>query len=73
MAGDLAKVNGDDLISEEHVRKARKRALPAEEQIKDRHGSYRAGLATDVTSAQRESAPYNYWNYQADDDKAGYH
>jgi len=73
VAGDLAKVNGDDLITESHVRKARKRALPAEEQIKDKHGSYRAGLATDVTSAQRESAPYNYWNYQADDDKAGYH
>jgi ATP-dependent Lon protease len=72
VAGDLAMVNGDDLITEKHVREGRKRALPAEEQIKDKHGSYRAGLATDVTSAQRESAPYNYWNYQADDDKAGY-
>ncbi len=72
VAGDLARTQDKDLITATHVKEARKRALPAEEQIKDRHGSYRRGLATDVTSAQREAAPYNYWNYQADDDKAGY-
>ena len=70
--GDLANHEGAALISAEHVDAARRRALPVEEQIKDRHGSYRAALASDVTSAQKEAAPYNYWNYHTDDDKAGY-
>jgi ATP-dependent Lon protease len=73
VAGDLAIVRGAKVITATDVKKARKRALPAEAQIKERYGSYRAGLATDVTSAQKDSAPYNYWNYQAEDDKAGYH
>ncbi len=73
VAGDLARFDGDDIITKDHVRRARKRALPVEAQIKDRYGSYRAGVASDVTSAQKDSAPYNYWNYQADDDKAGYY
>ena len=73
VAGDMAKQAGDALITADHVKAARKRALPAEAQIKERYGSYRAGLARDVSDAQKDSAPYNYWNYQADDDKAGYH
>jgi ATP-dependent Lon protease len=73
VAGDLANVSGKKFITAGHVKAALKRALPAEQQIKERYGSYRAGLATDVTSAQKDSAPYNYWNYQVDDDKAGYH
>jgi ATP-dependent Lon protease len=73
VAGDLAMQAGDKLITASHVKAARKRALPVEAQIKERYGSYRAGLAQDVTDSQKDSAPYNYWNYQVDDDKAGYH
>ena len=72
VAGDLASVSGAKLISAKHVREARRRALPVEAQIKERHGTYRRGLASDVTSAQKEAAPYNYWNYTSDDDGTGY-
>jgi ATP-dependent Lon protease len=72
VAGDLANVSGSKHISAKHVREARRRALPVEAQIKERHGTYRRGLASDVSSAQKESAPYNYWNYTSDDDKTGY-
>ena len=72
VAGDLANIQKAKHISAKHVREARKRALPVEAQIKERHGTYRRGLATDVTSSQKEAAPYNYWNYTSDDDKAGY-
>ncbi len=73
VAGDLAMELKARLINEGHVKEARKRARAVEELIKERYGSYRAGIATDVTSAQKDSAPYNYWNYQAEDDRAGYH
>ncbi len=72
VAGDLATHQGSGLISARHVEEARRRALPVEAQIKERHGTYRRGLASDVTSSQRESAPYNYWNYTSDDDGTGY-
>jgi ATP-dependent Lon protease len=72
VAGDLASVAGSKVITAKHVREARRRALPVEVQIKERHGTYRKGLASDVTSSQKESAPYNYWNYTSDDDKTGY-
>jgi len=72
VAGDLANVQGAKEISAKHVREARRRALPVEVQIKERHGTYRRGLATDVSSAQKEAAPYNYWNYTSDDDGTGY-
>jgi ATP-dependent Lon protease len=69
IAGDLAVAAGDELIEPGHVEVARRRARPVEAQINDRYGSYRAGLATDVTTAQKDSAPYNYWNYHDTDDK----
>jgi len=72
VAGDLASLAGSKFISASHVREAKKRARPVEVQIKERHGTYRKGLASDVTSSQLESAPYNYWNYTSDDDKTGY-
>ena len=72
VAGDLATVQGANHISAKHVKEARRRALPVEAQIKERHGTYRRGLASDVTSAQKEAAPYNYWNYTSDDDGTGY-
>ncbi len=72
IAGDLAASQGSPLIEPEHVRAARSRAMSAEEQIKQRWGSYRRGLHSDVTDAQRDSAPYNYWNQHTHDDRSGY-
>jgi ATP-dependent Lon protease len=72
VAGDMATTQGANVISAKHVKEARRRALPVEVQIKERHGSYRKGLASDVTAAQKESAPYNYWNYTSDDEGTGY-
>jgi ATP-dependent Lon protease len=72
-AGDLAVDRGDDLIEPRHIEEAIRRARPIEEQIKDRYGSYVAGLAKDVMSAQKQpDSPYNYWNWHEHDDHAGY-
>jgi ATP-dependent Lon protease len=71
-AGDLAVVNGDELIDEGHIKKALKRSRPVEEQIKERYGSYEGGVATDMTSAQKASSPYYHWNKHIYDDKMGY-
>jgi len=49
-----------------------KRARTAEEQIRERYGSYSGGVAKDISGAQREASPYYYWNHHASDDKQGY-
>lgn len=71
-AGDLAVVEGASLIESKHIRDALKRARPVEEQIKERYGSYMAGVSTDVSTSEKESSPYHYWNYHVNDDKSGY-
>ncbi len=72
-AGDLAVSAGDDLIEPPHIAEAIRRARPIEEQIKDRYGSYAAGLAKDVTHAQKQSdSPYNYWDWHEREDRTGY-
>lgn len=72
-AGDLAVEQGAPLIEPAQIKEAIRRARPIEEQIKDRYGSYVAGLAKDVTSAQKQpDSPYNYWNWHEHDDHAGY-
>ena len=71
-AGDLAVVAGDKLIEERHIREARKRSRPVEDQVKDRYGSYFAGMVRDISTAQKDSAPYNLWNQHLADDKRGY-
>ena len=43
-----------------------------EEQIKERYGSYTAGVGTDMSAAQKESSPYHYWNVHEGDDVQGY-
>ncbi|MEM2899497.1 MAG: hypothetical protein QXT63_01785, partial [Thermoplasmata archaeon] len=59
--------------TKKHVEAAMKRSKTAEEQIKERYGSYYAGLARDVTSSQKEGAsPYNYWNQHINDERLGY-
>ena len=67
-AGDLAVMNGDDIITAQHVKDALKRAMPVEEQIKKRYGSYTKGLSQDVTSAQKETSQYYFQNEHIPDD-----
>lgn len=65
-AGDIAKVEGSELIEATHILKAVERAKSAEEQIRDRYGSYTKGLGTDISSAQKERSPYYFWNETRD-------
>jgi ATP-dependent Lon protease len=67
-AGDLASVNGDPLIVEKHIQVAVKRSMTAEEQIKERYGSYMQGLSADISQSQREKSPYYFSNEQAKKD-----
>jgi ATP-dependent Lon protease len=71
-AGDMAVATGDPLIEERHVNAALKRSRTAEEQIRDRYGTYMKGLGTDISSAQKERSPYYFWNEHMRDDQA-YH
>jgi ATP-dependent Lon protease len=65
-AGDLAMVDRSELINAGHIVKAVERSKTAEEQIKDRYGSYTKGLGTDISSAQKEKSPYYFWNQTKD-------
>jgi ATP-dependent Lon protease len=71
-AGDLAVVAGDNIIDAKHIRAALKRSRTVEEQVKIRYGSYFAGVVRDISSAQKDNAPYNLWNQHLADDKRGY-
>ncbi|MEM2870028.1 MAG: ATP-binding protein [Thermoplasmata archaeon] len=71
-AGDLAVMSGDKLVEAAHIRAALKRSRTVEEQVRDRYGSYFAGVARDISLAQRDYAPYNLWNQHLSDDKKGY-
>jgi len=71
-AGDLAVIEGAPVIEEAHIRKAIKLSKSAEQQIKERYGSYFAGQAADITESQKSQSPYHYWNYHPHDDRRGY-
>ncbi|MCK4717978.1 MAG: ATP-binding protein [Thermoplasmata archaeon] len=71
-AGDIAVVEGKEVITEELITKALIRNKTVEEQIKERYGSYQGGVATDMSGAQRSSSPYHYWNTTSYDDRSGY-
>ncbi|OPY34673.1 MAG: Archaeal Lon protease [Methanomassiliicoccales archaeon PtaU1.Bin124] len=64
-AGDIASVNEDPLIEERHIEIAVKRSMTAEEQIKERYGSYTQGLGSDISQAQKEKSPYYFTNENA--------
>ncbi|MFQ5919672.1 MAG: ATP-binding protein [Thermoplasmata archaeon] len=69
-AGDIVVNEGGSRIEAPHIAKAVKIARTAEEQIKERYGSYEGGVSKDMTQAQRSTAPYQYWNYhEAEDDR----
>lgn len=69
-SGDLAVATGAPLIEASHVTAALKRSRTAEEQIKERYGTYMKGLGTDISSAQKEKSPYYFWNEHMRDDQA---
>lgn len=66
-AGDIAVMEGAELITAEHVRQAKKRSMSVEEQINERYGSYEKGMASDVTSSQKKASPYYLHNEHLDD------
>jgi ATP-dependent Lon protease len=66
-AGDVAVMEGAPLITEEHIKEARKRARPVEDQIRERYGSYMKGVSKDVSSAQKERSNYYFENEHLDD------
>ncbi|HEY7589189.1 MAG TPA: ATP-binding protein [Thermoplasmata archaeon] len=71
-AGDIAVTEESDLIDAAHVKRAIKIARTIEEQIRERYGSYSAGIGTDMSAAQKEASPYHYWNVHEGDDVQGY-
>ena len=71
-AGDLAVMQGSPIMTGEHIKKGLHRSKTAEEQIKDRYGSYQGGVATDMSGAQKSTSPYHYWNTTSFDDRQGY-
>ena len=61
-AGDIANIEGAEFIDVDHIKRAIKRSRPAEEQIKDKYGSYMKGLSKDVSESQKEKSPYYMHN-----------
>jgi len=71
-AGDLAVTERSPVIEADHIKRAIKRSRTIEEQIRERYGSYTAGVGSDISQAQRETSPYHYWNVHPTDDVQGY-
>jgi len=61
-AGDIAVAEGSEVIDGTHVEKAKSISISAEEQIRERYGSFKEGMASDLTEAQRLTHPHHYWN-----------
>ncbi|MDR0198439.1 MAG: AAA family ATPase, partial [Methanomassiliicoccaceae archaeon] len=66
-AGDIAKMENAGLIDTDHIKRATKRSRPAEEQIKEKYGSYMKGLSKDVSESQKEKSPYYMHNEHVGD------
>ena len=66
-AGDIAVMEESEFITEDHLKRALKRSKPAEDQIRDRYGSYTKGLTKDLSSAQNERSDY-YQAYEHEGD-----
>src|SRR5438128_9582174 len=71
-AGDIAVTEQAKRIEADHVQRAIKVSRSIEDQIRERYGSYTAGVGTDLSPAQREASPYHYWNEHKADDVQGY-
>ncbi|MFA6710322.1 MAG: Lon-insertion domain-containing protein, partial [Candidatus Methanomethylophilaceae archaeon] len=66
-AGDIAVTENAPLITDDHIRRAIKRSRPAEEQIREKYGSYTKGLSKDISDSQKEKSPYYMENQHLDD------
>ncbi len=66
-AGDIAVTEDAEFITSEHIEKALKRSRTAEEQIRDKYGSYAKGLSKDMTGVQKETSPYYLQNEHVGD------
>ena len=66
-AGDIAVMEGAELITADHVRRALRRSRTVEDQIKERYGSYNKGLSKDVSAAQKERSQYYFQTEHVDD------
>ena len=66
-AGDVAVMENAPLITADHIKEARKRSRPVEDQIRERYGSYMKGVSKDVSSAQKEKSQYYFENEHLDD------
>jgi len=65
-------MEGSPTIEASHIQRAVRIAKTAEQQIKDRYGSYYAGEGADISESQKAQSPYHYWNYHPHDDRKGY-
>ncbi len=61
-AGDIAVMEGSEFIEAKHVKEGIIRSKTVEEQIKEKYGSYQAGVSKDISSSQKAVSPYYYWN-----------
>ena len=68
-AGDMAVMEDSEFITADHIRHAIRRSRPAEDQIKERYGSYTKGLSKDISSAQKEKSQYYLQNETVADDR----
>lgn len=66
-AGDIAVMEDAPFINEDHIAKALKRSRPAEDQIKEKYGSYTKGLTNDISEAQKQNSEYYMENEHLDD------
>jgi len=66
-AGDIAVIEEAELITEDHIQRALRRSRTAEDQIRDRYGSYNKGLGKDVSSAQKERSQYYFQTEHMED------
>ena len=66
-AGDLAVMDGSEFITEDHIKKALRRSRPAEEQIKERYGSYNKGLSKDISESQKQRSDFYFEDEHLDD------
>ena len=63
----IAVMEGADLRTADHVRRALRRSRTVEDQIKERYGSYNKGLSKDVSAAQKERSQYYFQTEHVDD------
>ena len=59
-AGDIAVMEDAPLITADHIERALRRSMTAEEQIRQRYGSYEKGMSKDLSSAQKSKSQYYY-------------